>query len=60
VYRLYGKRIAFYSDKRSAFRSNRATADNDGMSHLGRALDQLGVEIICANSLQPGGGSMAK
>ncbi|WP_294253042.1 hypothetical protein [uncultured Sphingomonas sp.] len=40
----HGKPIAFYSDKHSAFRNNRATADSDAMSHLGRALDKLGVE----------------
>ncbi|GAM01848.1 ISNCY family transposase [Sphingomonas parapaucimobilis] len=51
----HGKPIAFYSDKHSAFRNNRATADGDGMSHLGRALDKLGVEIICANSPQAKG-----
>ncbi|WP_066717898.1 ISNCY family transposase [Sphingomonas pituitosa] len=51
----HGKPIAFYSDKHSAFRDNRATADGDGMSHLGRALDKLGVEIICANSPQAKG-----
>ncbi|WP_066721605.1 ISNCY family transposase [Sphingomonas pituitosa] len=51
----HGKPIAFYSDKHSAFRNNRATADSDGMSHLGRALDKLGVEIICANSPQAKG-----
>ncbi|WP_294258171.1 hypothetical protein [uncultured Sphingomonas sp.] len=45
-----GKSIAFYSDKQSAFRNNRATADGDGLSHLGRALDKLDVDIICANT----------
>lgn len=51
----HGKPVAFYSDKHSAFRNNNATADSDGMTHLGRALDKLGVEIICANSPQAKG-----
>jgi len=53
--RRHGKPVAFYTDKHSAFRNNNATADSDGMSHLGRALDRLGVEIICANSPQAKG-----
>ncbi|MBW6532678.1 ISNCY family transposase [Sphingomonas sp. RRHST34] len=51
----HGKPVAFYSDKHSVFRNNNATADSDGMTHLGRALDKLGVEIICANSPQAKG-----
>ena len=51
----HGKPVAFYSDKHSVFRNNNATADGDGMTHLGRALDKLGVEIICANSPQAKG-----
>lgn len=51
----HGKPMAFYSDKHSVFRNNNATADSDGMTHLGRALDKLGVEIICANSPQAKG-----
>ncbi|KHL24278.1 transposase [Croceibacterium mercuriale] len=51
----HGKPVALYSDKHSAFRNNMATADGDGMSHLGRALDALNIEIICANSPQAKG-----
>jgi len=51
----HGKPVAFYSDKHSVFRNNNATADSDGMTHLGRALDRLDVEIICANSPQAKG-----
>lgn len=51
----HGKPIAFYSDKHSVFRNNRAAADSDGMTHLGRALDALDIEIICANSPQAKG-----
>ena len=51
----HGKPVALYSDKHSAFRNNMATADGDGMSNLGRALDALNIEIICANSPQAKG-----
>lgn len=51
----HGKPVAFYTDKHSAFRNNHATANSDGMSHFGRALDRLGIEIICANSPQAKG-----
>jgi len=51
----HGKPVAFYSDKHSAFRNNRASANGDGMSHLGRALDALNIELICANSPQAKG-----
>nr|WP_244305216.1 ISNCY family transposase [Sphingomonas aquatilis] len=51
----HGKPVAFYSDKHSAFRNNNATADGDGMTHLGRALDKLDIGIICANSPQAKG-----
>lgn len=51
----HGKPVALYSDKHSAFRNNMATAEGDGMSHLGRALHALNIEIICANSPQAKG-----
>ncbi len=51
----HGKPVAFYSDKHSAFRNNVATANGDGMSHLGRALEALNIELICANSPQAKG-----
>ncbi len=35
------------------FRNNRALADGDGMTHLGRALDVLDIEIICATRRRP-------
>lgn len=47
---LHGKPVAFYSDKHSVFRNNVASARGDGMTHFGRALDNLNIEIICANS----------
>ena len=51
----HGKPVALYSDKHSAFRNNNATAHSDGMTHLGRALHALNIEIICANSPQAKG-----
>ena len=53
--RRHGKPVALYSDKHAAFRNNNATADGDGMTHLGRALKALDIEIICANSPQAKG-----
>ena len=51
----HGKPVALYSDKHSAFRNNVASANGDGMSHLGRALEALNIELICANSPQAKG-----
>lgn len=51
----HGKPVAFYSDKHSVFRNNRASANGDGMTHFGRAMEALSIEIICANSPQAKG-----
>lgn len=51
----HGKPIALYSDKHSVFRNNSATAESDGMTHFGRALAALNIEIICASSPQAKG-----
>src|SRR3546814_6778163 len=48
----HGKPVAFYSDKHSVFRDNTASAQGDGMTHFGRALEALAIEIICAHSPQ--------
>ena len=37
------------------FRNNTASANGDGMTHLGRALDRLDNDLICANSPQAKG-----
>jgi hypothetical protein len=48
---LHGKPVAFYSDKHSVFRNAKASAAHgDGMTQFGRALNDLNIEIICANS----------
>ena len=51
----HGKPVAFYSDKHSVFRNANASAMKDGMTHFGRALEALNIEIICANSPQAKG-----
>ncbi len=51
----HGKPVALYTDRHSAFRNNTASANGDGMTHLGRALDRLNIELICANSPQAKG-----
>ncbi|WP_439368021.1 ISNCY family transposase [Bradyrhizobium sp. DASA03120] len=52
----HGKPVAFYSDKHSIFRvSNEDAAGGDGMTQFGRALSELNIEILCANSSQAKG-----
>ncbi|MBX2800711.1 MAG: ISNCY family transposase [Myxococcales bacterium] len=52
----HGKPVAFYSDKHSVFRvANRDSAASDGLTQFGRALHELNVDIICANTPQAKG-----
>jgi transposase len=51
----HGKPVAFYSDKHSIFRVNKEAAGGDGITQFGRALAELNIEIICANSSQAKG-----
>ena len=52
----HGRPIAFYSDKHAIFRvNNREAAGGDGMTQFGRALNELNIDIICANSPQAKG-----
>lgn len=52
----YGKPRAFYSDKHGIFHINHPNATSgDGMTDFGRAMDELGIEIICANTPQAKG-----
>ena len=47
----FGRPIAFYSDKHAIFRvSKREAAGGDGMTQFGRALHELNIDILCANS----------
>jgi transposase len=51
----YGKPVAFYSDKHSIFRVNRPSPDGIGVTQFGRALAELNIDIICANTPQAKG-----
>jgi len=51
----HGCPVAFYSDKHSVFRMNREAAGGQGMTQFGRALAELNIEILCANSSQAKG-----
>jgi hypothetical protein len=51
-----GKPVAFYSDKHSIFRVSRQDATGgDGMTQFGRALSELNIKILCANTSQAKG-----
>jgi hypothetical protein len=53
---LHGKPQAFYSDQYSVFRvNNRQANGGDGHTQFGRALHELNIESICANSSQAKG-----
>jgi hypothetical protein len=51
----HGCPVAFYSDKHTVFRINRDAKGGSGMTQFGRALAELNIEIICANSSQAKG-----
>lgn len=54
--RLHGKPVAFYPDKLSVFRPARSEAlKGEGVTQFARAMEELGVEIICANTPQAKG-----
>ena len=47
----HGRPTAFYSDKHAVFRvSKRDAAGGTGMTQFGRALDELNIDIMCANT----------
>ena len=52
----HGRPVALYSDKHSVFRvTKRDTEGGQGVTQFGRALAELGIEILCANSSQAKG-----
>ena len=53
----FGKPVAFYSDKHGIFRVNqpRPLGTTSGLTQFGRAMQELNVEIICANTPQAKG-----
>ena len=55
-FKRYGKPVAFYSDKNSIFRVNQPTSgQKDALTQFGRALQELDIQIICANTPQAKG-----
>ena len=51
-----GKPLAFYSDKLGVFRINHPNAlSGSGLTQFGRAMEQLDIEVICANTPQATG-----
>ena len=52
----HGKPLAFYSDKHGVFRVHKKGATTgDGMTQFGRALHELQIQIICADTPQAKG-----
>ena len=52
----HGKPVAFYSDKHTVFRVNNVGATSgNGLTQFGRALHELNIDIIYANSSQAKG-----
>jgi hypothetical protein len=53
----YGKPIAFYSDKHGIFRVNQKQdlGTREGITQFGRAMQELDIQILCANSPQAKG-----
>jgi len=53
----WGKPIAFYSDKHGIFRTTHASKQDrtSGLTQFGRALYELNIDIICANTPQAKG-----
>jgi transposase len=48
----HGRPVAFYSDKHTVFRVPKPNKHMTGMTQFGRALAELNIEILCANSSQ--------
>ena len=52
----HGRPVAFYSDKHSIFRlTNSAATTAGGVSQFSRAMSELDIQVICANSPQAKG-----
>lgn len=55
-FRRCGKPVAFYSDKHGIFRVNLpSTGAGDALTQFGRAMQELEIQIICANTPQAKG-----
>lgn len=52
----HGRPVAFYTDKHSVFKINHKNAlSGSGLTQFGRAMRELDIEIICANTPQAKG-----
>ncbi|WP_306007289.1 ISNCY family transposase [Aquicoccus porphyridii] len=51
----HGRPVAFYSDKHTVFRVSKPNEHMTGMTQFGRALAELQIEILCANTSQAKG-----
>ena len=52
----HGRPVAFYSDKHTVFRvASQGAKSGHGMTQFGRVLNELNIEILCANSSQAKG-----
>jgi hypothetical protein len=55
-FRQSGKPVAFYSDKHGIFRVNvPSTGAGEALTQFGRAMQELDIQILCANSPQAKG-----
>jgi len=55
-FKRYGKPITFYSDKHGIFRVNQTSSGSgDAITQFGRAMRELDIQIICANTPQAKG-----
>jgi transposase len=55
-FRQHGKPVAFYSDKHGIFRVNvPSTGTGAALTQFGRAMQELDIQIICANTPQAKG-----
>jgi hypothetical protein len=55
-FKRHGKPVAFYSDKHGVFRVNLpGSVSGDNLTQFGRAMQELDVQIICANTPQAKG-----
>ena len=51
----HGKPVAFYSDKHGVFRVNRHGCTGEELTQFGRALAELNIDILCADTPQAKG-----
>ncbi|MEZ8742997.1 ISNCY family transposase [Photobacterium swingsii] len=51
----HGKPTAFYSDRHAVFHVSKRDAQTDRLTQFGRVLQDLNIELICANSSQAKG-----